>query len=304
MLAAISMSLAACCLGQSLQPPDWGKLLGPIGRQTSVETVEWEPVCPTPQGRCPQGLDTCGGKLYLSAHPTETGSGIEALLSGSRSDSRSDSRAAVYELDDAHKSFRKLFDLPPDATHTSGLVFARDDRLFAVDYHSNKIYLIDFEASKKQGKVSVLVEVSSGLKGTSACCIAEFPRVGTRLLVTDFMHSSRNECFEFDLARNTITKDAGYTYRNYGFSQGAKLYKGLVYESGNRPLRLDYIVQHRLEDSLKARQLQPIREWNGPGRGIEDIAFLDDYAYVTDEKTNLLYRAKLVSKRDVSNNRN
>ena len=275
MAGFFSLAIVVCCVGQ-ISAADRTKPTLLVKEKEIARHSLWEVVCSTPSGYVPQGLDACNGDLFLSGYARGSGS-------------------AVFQWKPSRASFRKLFSLPPDATHTSGIAFVpgRDDRLFAVDYDSDLIYLIDVEASRRTGQALVLAKVKSGLAGTSACCVAEIPGAGTRLLVTDFLNSSRNVCFEFDLLENTIRRDARHSYRNFGFSQGITVHRGCAYETGNRFLNLGYVVQYRLEDALKSGYVKPLKVWDGPNRMIEDIAFLNGDAYVTDEQTNRLYRARL-----------
>ncbi|NQT12876.1 MAG: hypothetical protein HQ582_09005 [Planctomycetes bacterium] len=221
----------------------------------------------------PQGLASRDGRLYLSAHAHDT-------------------KSAVFELDDQQKEFVKLFDLPADATHTSGIDFhaKEKDRLFVVDYNSDRVYLVDFAESKRVGKAVVLAAIDSQLRGTSACCLVDLPGEEERLMVTDFGTSGRNVFFTFDLKQNRMKLDSERSYSNYGWSQGATQHGGYVYETGNSLLS-SYIVQHRLEDALSNGRITPVRKRSGPTRMIEGIVFLQDTVYVADEGTNLLYHS-------------
>jgi len=276
-LVAISLAAGKCFAQEKLGPLNVDDLkLTELGAGGNSDN--WERVCSTPSGWVPQGLAVRNGQLYLSAH-------------------QGSAKSAMFELAADESRFVKLFDLPDDATHTSGIDFHPDkqDLLFAVDYDSDQIYVIDFVKSKKKNTAVVLTKIESGLKGTSACCFVQVPRIGLRLLVTDFSSSAFNVFFAYDAESNKLQKEARLGYRNRGFSQGATFHQGFVYETGNQ-LLTSYVVKHRLDESLNHDRIVPIKTWTGPTRMIEDIAFLGGSAWITDEGRLALYRQCLEDK--------
>lgn len=249
---------------------------GTLVKKTSGGLSIWERVCSTPSsGYIPQGMASYGGRLYLTAY-------------------RRSRDSAMFVLDSSESRFTKVFDMPLSATHASGIDFhpTARDRLVAVDYDSDRIYLIDFSRSVQRRQAEVLAESPSGLTGTSACCFVVVPDVGTRLLVTDFMNSGKNIAFQVDPARERILLDEQTWYRNYGYSQGITEQAAFVYETGNRGLSSSYVIRHRLSDSLRRRDIRTDASWLAPGPKIEDIAFHKGVAYISDEETKALYRMR------------
>ena len=231
-LATVWFAAVPCLSQEKLRTPNVGSLnLEEL--LTPKTSGVWEQVCSTPAGYVPQGVALRCGRLYLSAHK------------GSR-------QSAFFELAADESRFDKVFDLPEDATHTSGIDFhpENQDLLFAVDYDSDQIYVIDFVKSKKEKAAVVLTKIESRLKGTSACCFVQVPRIGLRLLVTDFSAPAVNVFFAYDADRNKLEKEEGLSYRNQGFSQGVTFHDGFVYETGNRLLS-SYVVKHNLKESLQ-----------------------------------------------------
>ncbi len=246
--------------------------------------VQWERVAATPAGYLPQGLAYHPSALVLSAYPRgRTGP------------------SGIFGFDWNTRLFQKLFDMPPEATHTSGLDFDPDDanRLFAADYCANRIYVVDFAASLRAGKAHVSGCLESSLRGTSGCCIVRTKGEKKRLLVTDFQNSKRNLLLRCDLKHDDV-KSLG-SYRNLGFSQGAKQHAGFIFETGNG-LFGSYVVKHRLAETLARGAVTPVAVWPGPHRQIEDLAVLPPHIYVTDEHELCLFRCA-IPKEEKSNPR-
>lgn len=238
--------------------------------------LEWDRLGRVPDGVKPQGITIKGGQIILSAH-------------------RNDVESLVYRFDETKAEFLLLFKMPKDATHTSGIAFhPKDNNLFfAVDYNSDKIYVLDWSASVKSGTAELIASVNSGYRGTSACCFVSTKRHGDCLVVTDFMNSQQNQMFGYDRETSLICPVEGQSYQNMGFSQGVAFHGGYVYETGNRLIGQAYIVRHKLSDSIGRGRVAVDENWNAPAPKIEDLCF--DKAgrmIVTDEQFNFLYRSK------------
>ncbi len=235
--------------------------------------VQWEKVCDTPIGYTPQGLAVRNGILYLSAH-------------------RNDRESTLFQYEQSGRKFKRLFAFPADATHTSGIAFSTSGKtLVGVDYNSDKIYILDFVASRKANAAIVQSEIESGFSGTSACC---FVQRNSReyLVVTDFGHSTWNQLFRFNIDQQLLEKVEGLSYRNNGFSQGITIQGDDVYETGNG-LFGSYIICHSLDRTLERGRISPRTRWRGPGRMIEDIVIIDGLAFIADEHENAIYSARL-----------
>jgi hypothetical protein len=262
--------------------------------------LSWEEVGPTPQGVTPQGLAAPDGRLLLSAYR-----GAEES-------------SAIFHVDLGKETvrFKKLFAMPAEARHTSGLaeIPGRHDRLFALDYRSGFIYLLDLPASSRSGQAVVLTRCITGLQGPSACCVVRLANGQWLLMVTEFkmLRPGHNVMFEFhpgspDPRRAGAIEpfvrryDLAPIFNNRGHAQGAKFHNGLVYEAGNRLGGPSYLIRYRLEDALIAgriptgqdRGAERVEQFHGPKGLIEDIALHDGYLWVTDEGTRRLYRTSV-----------
>jgi hypothetical protein len=259
--------------------------------------LSWEEVGPTPPGWCPQGLAAADGGLLLCAYR------------GSQESS------AVFEVRtrDGSVDFKKLFDLPAEARHTSGLaeIPGRPDRLFAVSYRSRWIYLLDLPGSCRAGQAVVVAACDSGMNGPSACCVVRLANGQRLLMVSEFqlLKPGRNTLFEFHPGSSGtvgpgsidpfITRyELASPFANRGQAQGAKFYDGHVYETGNRLGSPSYLVRYRLEDALVAgripagqdRGAESVEHFRSSISLIEDIAFFRGFLWVTDEGQRRLYR--------------
>jgi hypothetical protein len=241
-------------------------------------TVLWERVAPTPnfkEGWKPQGLVFVNGRLYLAvcndAAPTQ-----------------------VHELTPEGIRTGRLFDMPREATHTSGLAWA-DGRLLAVDYASNLAYSIDLERSLDAQTASIDGRFATGLKGTSAC--ATITHDDRRLLIISDFRNSRRTIFVDTakaLQQKTTTGSTVLEYKNRGFSQGLLVINGFLLESENRifgstVIRMDIARLLKTSDADQAR----VDLIKGPARGVEDLASDGTHIWTTDEVSGWLFRARV-----------
>jgi hypothetical protein len=216
----------------------------------------------------------------------------------------------VFRFNTKENGFERLFFLPATATHTSGLAFhpQHPDLLFAVDYDSKKVYVVDFPLACQQkegavlaGKDAVIAQFDTGLRGPSACCFVKLPEQhggGLRLIVTDFRNSNTNYFYKYNAAGKTLRCDRRWSFRNEGFSQGIVAANGQMYESGNTLLLGSYLVMYDLGRAIDQERITAIKRWTGPSRFPEDVAVLDNTIYITDEGTMGFYRAALPGKQD------
>ena len=263
--------------------------------------LTWREVCPTPPGWCPQGLAASDGRLLLSAYR-----GAEEC-------------SAVFGIrtEGEDVRFEKLFDMPREARHTSGLstIPGRPDRLFAVDYRSGLIYLLDLPGSCRTGQAVVLASCPTELRGPSTCCVPRLADGQWLLLVGEYrlLGPGKNVLFEFHAGTSGPGRTARVepfvrrhaltpTFTNRGYVQGAKFHDGFVYEAGNRIGGASYLVRYRLEDALAVghipvagdRGAAEVEQYHSPTmRLIEDIAFFQDHLWATDEGLRRLYRTPL-----------
>lgn len=197
-------------------------------------------------------------------------------------------------MDPQNMGVLRSFDMPQGAVHTSGLAYD-GSFLWAVDYISNRCYKIDLEVSLKTGEAAVTGSFSTGLNGTSACCFLQW-KGALRLAISDFMNTRKTYIIRHEqaLSHGTMTDDVVFAYANEGFSQGL-MWDGMsLYESENKwgINALNKIDLGKLELTGSARKAT-IRQFNAPGRGVEDLAWDGEHIYTSDEKSFRFYRARL-----------
>jgi len=257
-------------------------LLLVVAASPSPQPLAWEAVCDTPAGHTPQGMAFIDGQLLVSAYRGR------------------DEKCSVFRLNDTdgRHSFCKLFDMPADAVHTGGLspVPGRPDLLFAVDYRSRDLYLIDVPASVRCGTARVLALQPTDMRGPSACCVVERCDGRNVVIVTDFLlvRAGKVAFFDYDLSSNppTIRSNGRLPeFTGTRFSQGIKSSGDCLIESASRVRGRSFVVRYSLADALRDGKASPTRTWHGPADRIEDIAVGDGFLWTTDEDENRLYRA-------------
>ncbi len=230
--------------------------------------ANWSDMGPTPLGHkkfTPQGMTWVGERLIFA-------------------NTWKDTRSRVYEIDPESMEILRHFDMPEGAVHTSGLAWD-GDRLWAVDYRSNRAYCIDLETSLRHEEVQVVGSFDTGLRGTSACCIV--PWKGERLLaISDFMRSRKTILVDHPAAMRAgnAKESIRFQYRNEGFSQGLEYFGGYLYESENKigtdvVNKLDLEKLERFGDARKAA----VAQFRAPSRGVEDLAWSGEALWTSDE---------------------
>lgn len=192
------------------------------------------------------------------------------------------------------------FSMPRDASHTAGLA-ALDGRLFACDYDSNKLYVIDLEHSIRSGAAVVQRAVPTGLAGTSGLTIAELAKQQW-IVVSDFRNS--RQCLAVrvaDLLSDDTVFETGRAlrWRAASFSQGLAWDGDYLYETTNS---FGPGLLHRIDLRFDAEEhrVNPVvvDQWFLPGRMPEDAAIdKNGHIWVSDEGTYRIYEG-VITRRD------
>ena len=200
-----------------------------------------------------------------------------------------DIKSTVYQIRKSDQAIINEFDMPLDATHTSGLAMF-EDMLLAVDYASNKIYSIDAGESLQSGVVKVIDEFATGLRGTSAISCFEY-NDKFLIAVSDFLNSRKT--YILDLENLLETKDFFRSklaqYNNGWFSQGVAFVDGYIYESRNSTFGNSYIECRKISDIIDGNKIN-VSKVRTPLKGIEDLDFDGEYWWVSDEKSYKFYK--------------
>jgi hypothetical protein len=203
-----------------------------------------------------------------------------------------DKKTGVYLIDSKTNSIIKSFDMPLEASHSSGLTL-NGNELIVLDYNSNKLYILDLKASLENSEAIVLNSFKTNIKGSSSCCYFEYENTAY-LAVSDFMRTKSTYIIDYKKLINTqnysnsiITK-----YRNRGLSQGLVYKDGLIFESHNTIFGnsvIDIIPFSRVlsGNTIKKCHIKT------PLKGIEDLDFSGQYLWTTDEKKLNIYKFKL-----------
>jgi len=155
--------------------------------QNHTSCIHWETVGDTPDAELeykPQGL-TWDTALPGTNNPSRL------ILSNTWNETKS----RVYEIDPITMEMLRFFDMPKEATHTSGLALFQKEienqnelliykTLIAADHHTNQIYFLDYEQSMESKKAvqsafiksdssqkNVTFHPDSGFRGTSAATL-------------------------------------------------------------------------------------------------------------------------------------
>jgi hypothetical protein len=240
--------------------------------------LSWEDLGPVPLGEkryTPQGMTWVDGRIVFANCWQNTSS-------------------RVYRIDPSDMRVEAWFDMPPAAVHTSGLAYDGAD-LWAVDFKSNRCYQIALAPSFQQQRAEVLSSFSTGLGGTSACCLVPVHHE-TVLAISDFRRTCRTFFVRHEAAAvaGSMADHVVASYRNGGFSQGLEWDGRYLYEAENRlgvdvMNELDLGLLLETADSRKATR----RQYAAPHRGVEDLAWDGHAMYTSDEVSFRFYRTEL-----------
>lgn len=213
-----------------------------------------------PSGYVPQGLATVGDKLLLSGYRTNPLS------------------SRVWLIDPLTLGVLEWFEMPPEATHTSGLACdSARSSVWAADYDSGKIYEIDLEKSFLNHHAVVLGQFALGEKGVSACCFAPVNDT-LRLIVSTWSSAGRTYVVDAPASVEQDTAVILGSYQNVGYSQGLAFDGASLWESGIA------MAQFNLERALEQGNYQDglISYWPEVPQP-EGITFIRDTLWAINE---------------------
>lgn len=175
-----------------------------------------------PSAYIPQGLTTVGDKLLLSAYRKNP----------------LDSR--VWMIDPRTLEILEWFDMPGEATHTSGLAYdSTRGSVWAVDYDSGEIYEIALEKSFLNHHAMVKGKFPLGEEGASACCLVTVNDT-VRLLVSIFKASdARTYVLDGPASIEREKAVVLSSYLNVGSSQGLAFDGTHMWEAGTTLAEFD-----------------------------------------------------------------
>ncbi|MEM0969102.1 MAG: hypothetical protein AAGJ31_07125 [Verrucomicrobiota bacterium] len=244
------------------------------------------------------------GKLPFHDKRGHTPQGLTAIDQGRLllAISLDDEKTMGYVIRPQSRSFRieAEFQFPPAAVHTSGLDWYQGE-LWACDYVSGKVYVIDLANSLRKGHAVVRREYSSGLKGLSALAIAPIGSK-TYLVINDFMRSRTTYLTPLGAldATSTVIAQAESSYRNLGYPQGLLYLEqdqdAFLLEPSNR-LGTDTIPVLKAGEVLTIRsgRRAEVARIKAPYKMVEDIARIGKKLYITDEASREMYVTDLPS---------
>lgn len=238
--------------------------------------LRWSDCGPTPLAGghyTPQGLTWHNGEIIMAVSSENLPSRVFRISSEMLADSGS-------------------FEMPKDATHTSGLAWD-GEYLWAVDHRARRCYKMDLASSFSVGIAQIVGAFDTGLDGTSACCFLMYR--GARVLAISQFRKGRETVFvnhQDAILDESVEGHQVFAYRNEGFSQGLEFDGNYLYESENKAgtgviNKIDLSLLMNTKDSF----LSTIAQYDAPGWGVEDLAWDGHEMWTTDEHNFRLFKA-------------
>lgn len=201
------------------------------------------------------------------------------------------SKILLFDISKGGADLIKSIMLPKDATHTSDLEYF-NGKIYALDYHSNKIYIIDKEEIVNSNSISFAKEIKTNLSGSGSACIINLNDkhyyVLTRFLRSDKLHFIPiDDIYDKSELSN---KDIEFTINANHFIQGMACRNNQIIISANT-LGEDIIyIYHIIEKKLKL-----LNTINAPTYMVEDIAFNNEFIFTSGESKdeNIVYKARI-----------
>ena len=252
---AFSLWLRQGNLGFSLQGASHPKTccLPPFGWER-VGTPE------IPAGFVPQGLSAMGEELLFSAYR------------------KAPPVSRVWRINPSNLELLDWFDMPAEATHTSGLAYdSTRGVLWAADYDSDKLYAIDADSSFATQQAVILGDFPMGVENVSACCFATFHDT-MRLVVSTWESSGQTYVLDEQASLDKGEAVVLGSYKNIGYSQGLAFDGEHLWESGL------VLTQLNLEQAVeKADYKEGLLSYFSEPPYPEDITFLQDTLWMPNE---------------------
>jgi len=214
-----------------------------------------------PAGFVPQGLSAMGEELLFSAYR------------------KAPPVSRVWRIDPSNLELLDWFDMPDEASHTSGLAYdSTRGVLWAADYDSDKLYAIDADSSFAIHSAVTIGEFPMGVEGVSACCFATFHDT-LRLIVSTYTQTAKTYVVD---EQASLAEDHAVilgSYKNTVSSQGLAFDGKHLWESSNWTL-----AQYNLEEAVQAGSYSAGlgSYWPEPLL-VEDLAFMNDTLWTSSE---------------------
>jgi|GEM_PF-1571251 len=230
----------------------------------------------------PQGIAVHDDLVYHTIHKKDT----KSIL-------------IIFRKSDPTLLVVKELELPPEATHTSDLTVYKG-HFYAIDYHSNYIYQLDFKELRHKLKLKVIRKVRVTKPDRQFGSFEIVEHEGKEyLFVTTFLKDNRMYVFDFDAffrQRLGFEKSLLFSIESSFFTQGLCLSSTAksLFHSVNR-FGVDFIFELDIRRLLLTKNYREsiTRSFLGPDKMIEDLAVQGDTVYTSDEYVNKVYRANL-----------
>lgn len=177
-----------------------------------------------------------------------------------------------------NKKLKLNYKLPKDATHTSDLE-CFNDKIYALDYHSNKIYIFNISDEN----LNLLKEVKLDFTNTGSACIIKTDNI-LYYAMSRFLKSNKIYFIPLSLLyeKNQINKeDVAFTQKTTYFTQGLFCNKDKIYITVNA-LGKDIIQKYKIKD----KKLKLLEKYSTPTTMIEDITIKNNIIYTSGENKN------------------
>lgn len=228
-----------------------------FGGCTHISGIKISSNTPDHKKSLPQGLSVKNGTTYITTHFF-------------------DKESKIYTLD-SQKKVISSYQLPKEATHTSGICF-NEEQIITVDYNTNKVYFF----RKHEKKLHLIKSIPTNLKGTSSCDTFKY-KDKKNIVITDFSNTKSSFILDLEILYETedFEKSILAKYKNNGFSQGVFFYNDLIFDVGNSLIGLSKIEVRRLIDILEKKN--KVLSFYTPIIGIQEIYIENDVVYTSDE---------------------
>lgn len=251
------------------------KYIMPPKKEKHVK-VTWKSIGFTPRAYrkyAPQGMTFIDGDLVMA-------------------ECWNDERQFLYVIRTDEDSYEvtRVIEMPSEAVHTGGLEWD-GEFVWAVDYVSNTLYTLDWQATLETGVAQVVEQGETGLKGSGSLARLTLNDYDV-VAVSCFMNTGRTYFVPVEKAFDgrSIEEKAIASYRNPVYVQGMMAYNGYLYEAAN-VLGKDIIYKIDPHMAIRAGDYSKgiVARYCAPSRMIEDIAFDGRRWWTSDESSYRIY---------------